>query len=188
MTRPWTNAPVGKPAALVDCLNAALPRLETARLILRPCRIDDWAQLEPIWTTERSIYIGGPMNAEDAWLDFAQSVASWLVRGTGSLTITLKDDDMPLGIVSIAQEFGDPETEIGWLLTEAAEGNGYATEAADALQNWGYDMLGRGNFVSYVHKDNRASHRAAARLGATPETTSHPPFADCVVYRHGGAT
>lgn len=183
MTQAWLNPPKGNPASRVAALNALLPVLETERLILRPCRIADWATLEPIWTTDRAKYMGGPMNGEDAWLDFNQCVASWLLRGTGPLTITLREDDTPLGIVLIAPEYGDPETELGWLLTKAAEGKGYATEAAAALRDWGFIELGSDSFSSFIDAKNTRSIRVAERLGATC-TGTHPAAADCLVYRY----
>ncbi|WP_438955079.1 GNAT family N-acetyltransferase [Cognatiyoonia sp.] len=179
----WLTPPIGSPALRVTALNAHLPVLETERLILRPCKIEDWATLETIWTTDRAKYIGGPMNGEDAWLDFNQSVASWLLRGTGPLTITLKDDETPLGLVLIAPEYGDPSTELCWLLTGAAEGNGYATEAARALRDWGFTELGPNGFCSFIYKDNAASLRVAARLGATRQG-DHPEHTDCAVFAY----
>jgi len=186
--------PTGSCAARVQRLNALLPRIETDRLILRPCLITDWPVLRPIWTSqERSVYIGGPMNEEDAWLDFNQCIASWLLRGTGPLTITLKggtnenSNNTPLGIVLIGVEYEDPEPELGWLLTEEAEGRGYATEAATALRDWGFAQLGRGAFVSYIASGNAASIRVAERLGASRDPVPLPQDPNCAVYRYDGA-
>lgn len=181
----WLTPPTGAAADLVANLDAMLPRLETDRLILRPARITDWPVLEPIWTTDRAEHIGGPMNGEDAWLDYNQCVASWLLRGTGPLVLTLKGDDTPLGLVLIAPEYGDPGPELGWLLTKEAEGMGYATEAASALRDWGYNMLGRGAFQSFIGKGNARSIRVAERLGATLAGT-HPTDDDVLIYSYGG--
>ena len=182
----WMTPRTGPARDIVAAIDAALPRIETERLILRAPRVEDWPVLEPIWTEDRAKYIGGPYNSEDAWLDWNAAVASWLLRGTGALTITLKDDT-PVGLVCLGAEHGDPEDELGWLLIEAAEGKGYATEAAAAMRDWALDTLGAGQFVSYVHQDNAASHKVARKLGAAPDPKGHPLFDDCVVYRHGGA-
>ena len=181
----WLTPPAGAAADLVARLNALLPRLETDRLILRAAQITDWPVLEPIWTTERAAHIGGPMNGEDAWLDFNQCVASWLLRGTGPLVMTAKDDDTPLGLVLIAPEYGDPSPELGWLLTAEAEGHGYATEAASALRDWGFDWLGRGAFASFIAADNARSINVAERLGAVA-AGPHPADASCLIYTYGG--
>lgn len=130
------------------------------------------------------------MNEEDAWLDFNQCVAGWLLRGTGPLTITLKnngDNNRVLGIVLIGVEYEDPEPELGWLLTQDAEGHGYATEAATALRDWGYSQLGRGAFVSYIAGGNAASMRVAERLGAWRDPVPLAQDPDCAVYRYDDA-
>lgn len=169
-------------ARLADCITP----LETERLLLRVPRLADWAVLEPIWTSERGKYIGGPMNAEDAWLDFSHLVASWILRGFGGLTILRKSDDTVIGLVLIEHEMGDPEPELGWLLTEDAEGHGYALEAASAMMPMARDLFGSGGFVSYIHQDNSRSIRLAEKLGAKADQDRHPGFAEGLVFRHGG--
>ena len=181
----WMAPRTGPAADIVMAIAKALPVLETERLVLRAPRVEDWPVLEPIWTEDRAKYIGGPYDGEDAWLDFNGAVASWLLRGTGALTIALKDDDSPIGLVVLGAEHGDPEDELGWLLIESAEGKGYATEAATAMRDWALQTLGGGNFVSYVHDDNAASHNVARKIGATPDPKGHPLYDNCTVYRHG---
>ena len=183
MTPAWTNPATPKAARLASAISDALPHIETARLILRPCKGSDWAHLEPIWTTECAVYIGGPMTPEDAWLDFTQCVAAWMLQGSGPLTITRKGDDTPLGLVLLCAEFGDPSPELGWLLREEAEGFGYATEAAIALRNWAFADLELDSFASFVDQSNAASIRVAEKLGAK-QTGVHPLADDCLVFTH----
>ncbi len=186
MIRPaWEMMPQGAAADRVAATCATLPRIETLRLVLRAPRLSDWATLEPIFTTDRAAHIGGPMSAEDAWLDFNQLVAGWILRGHGALTITLHSDDTPLGLVLLGHELGDPQAELGWLLTAEAEGQGYATEAATALRDWGFDLLGDAGFVSYIADDNTASHHVANRLGAQ-RIGHHPLASDVAIYGYGG--
>lgn len=182
--RPWFTPPEGMAKVAARAYTDPLPRIETDRLVLRAPRLEDWATLEPIWTTERGAYIGGPMSAEDAWLDFCQCVASWALRGIGWLTITQRKDSTVLGLVGVGQEYGDPEPEIGWMLTEEAEGHGYATEAAQAFLPLALKIVGSGKLVSYINRDNTASRRLAEKLGATPDTDPHPLYEDGMVYRH----
>ncbi len=178
---PWTQTPA-KGADQIAALTAAIPQIETARLILRAPRMLDWAVLEPIWTTDRAIHIGGPMDPEEAWLDFIQCVAGWLLRGIGALTITDKMTGEVFGLGVLGHEYGDPEPELGWLLTEAAEGNGYATEAAAALRELGQQIYGDA-LASYVAEGNTASVRVAEKLGGRKSGT-HPLDAEVGVYRY----
>lgn len=187
----WLTPPAGPAAARAEALAAALPRIETERLILRAPALADWPVLEPIWTTDRSRYIDGPYDGESAWLDFTQAVATWLLRGFGPLTITSKTDGAVLGLVVLGFEHGDPEPELGWLLTAGAEGQGYATEAARALLPEALALFGAGGFVSYIDPANHRSSRIAERLGARRDPSAEAVFAGtadpCQVWRHGGA-
>ena len=178
---PWTQTPA-KGADQIAALTSAIPQIETARLVLRAPRMSDWAVLEPIWTTDRAIHIGGPMDPEEAWLDFNQCVAGWLLRGIGALTITDKMTGEVLGLAMLGHEYGDPEPELGWLLTEAAECNGYATEAAEALLSLGRAIYGDA-LVSYVADGNTASVRVAEKLGGRKSGT-HPLDTEVAVYRY----
>lgn len=172
----------------IDALTAAVPTMETERLILRIPRLSDWSVLESIFTTDQGKFIGGPFSPQDAWLDFNQLIASWLLRGYGALTIQRKSDDAILGLVLLTQEFGDPETELGWLLTAEAEGHGYATEAARALHETGVRLFGANGFVSYIDAANTRSINLATRLGATCDAAPHPASDSCLVFRHTEST
>ncbi|WP_373635180.1 GNAT family N-acetyltransferase [Yoonia sp. SS1-5] len=173
----WTKAPING-AQQIALLQAAVPVIETARLTLRLPQIDDWAILEPIWTSDRSRHFGGPFTPEDAWLDFNQLVAGWVLRGHGALTICTKDGAVQ-GMVLLGHEFGDPDAELGWLLTADAEGHGYASEAAAALLPLCRKIYGA-DFVSYIAEANTASIRIAERLGAIKDAP-HPRRSDDVV-------
>jgi len=178
---PWTQTPeMG--AEQIAALAAVIPEIETARLVLRLPRIGDWHILEPIWTTDRGIHIGGPMDPEDAWLDFNQCVAGWILRGHGALTITDKETGDVLGLAILGHEFGDPDPELGWLVTEAAEGKGYATESATALRDIGRRLYGK-RLASYIADGNTASTRVAEKLGGRKDGT-HPLDAEVAIYRY----
>ena len=71
-----------------------------------------------------------------------------------------------LGLAGFFFDYGDSELELGWLLTEAAEGHGIAFEAATALREYGFAALGPTEFVSFVNVENTRSVALAERLGA----------------------
>jgi RimJ/RimL family protein N-acetyltransferase len=185
MTRPWLN-PLPADVARRAALAAVLPRIETARLVLRAPRIEDWEVLEPIWTETRSWTPDHGTDPEEAWLDFAQIVASWMLRGYGPLTITARDGGQVLGLLAVDHEYGDPEPELGWFLTADAEGKGYATEAARAALPWLTGVFGDGGFVAYVDPTNARSDAVAERLGGRRDTAAEAALAEPVrVWRFG---
>ena len=178
---PWTQTPA-KGEAQIAAITAAVPDITTDRLTLRMPRLSDWPMLGPIWTTDRAIHIGGPMSAEDAWLDFNQCVAGWILRGHGAMTICDKTTGDVLGLAVLGHEYGDPDPELGWLLTAEAEGKGYATEAAAALKMLGQQIYGDA-LASYIADGNAASARVADRLGAV-KSGVHPADAAVAIYRY----
>ncbi|MDI3336567.1 GNAT family N-acetyltransferase [Defluviimonas aestuarii] len=185
MIRPWEQPPTGPAAALAGALSALIPVIETARLRLRApriCDFDDWAAIE---CDERGRYIGGPMSREDAWLDFTQATATWLLRGHGLWTVEGKADGALLGFVLLGFEPGDREPELGYLFSAAAEGKGLAHEAALAARAHAFGALGWDTQVSYIDHGNDRSVRLAERLGATRDHAAEAAFDEPVlVYRH----
>ena len=182
---PHEVPPSGPSAMFAEGLRARLPVLQTERLTLRAPVLEDFATYADILMSDRAAYMDGPFDRETAWLDFTSSVSNWLLRGHGGLTITDRATGHVLGLVLLGHEMGDPERELGWLLTDSAEGKGYATEAATALRDWGIGELGGENFVSYIASGNAASIAVAERLGAR-KAGHHPASGDVDVYRYGG--
>jgi RimJ/RimL family protein N-acetyltransferase len=183
-TFPCEQPSTGAAAAIAAGLAARIPELETPRLRLRAPRIGDFAAYAAIATTERGVHMGGPMSREAAWLDFAQLVAWWLLRGYGVWSVERRADGRLIGFLPLDHEFGDPEPEIGWLLLPEAEGQGFATEAATAARRLAFERLGFGTLVSYVDRTNHRSVGVAERLGARREAATHPLDGDVLVFRH----
>lgn len=176
---PWEMPPVGAPAALAATLAAGLPRLVTERLSLRAPEIADFDAYARIFLSDRWHDEGG-RTREDAWLDFAQMVAGWMLRGMGLMAIDKRGGEH-VGFVVLNHEYGDAHAEVGWMLNDGSEGNGYATEAARAALRFAFGSLRLKGLVSYIAPSNTASIRVAERLGAqlAPETES-----GCLVFRH----
>ena len=178
--------PTGQAAVLADALGALVPVIETTRLRLRAPTLAGYPAYEAVFMSQRSVHIGGPFSIEDAFKDFCQAVAGWMLRGAGAWTITVPGDEAALGWIYLWQEFGDPEPELGWVLTEAAEGHGYAVEAARAVLPSALTLCGSGGVVSYIDAANHRSARIALALGAVrdPEAEAAMGDADLHIYRH----
>ena len=67
---------------------------------------------------------------------FCHDIAGWALFGHGALTIELRPTGECVGQVGINHGRLFPEKELGWLLYDRHEGQGYATEAAKALRDW----------------------------------------------------
>lgn len=142
-----------------------LPTLKTPRLILRAPRAADFDVYARIASSDRGKFLGGPMDREAAWLDFAQMTSTWLLHGHGLWTIGHAGGIA--GFVVLGFEPGDAEPELGFMLAEEAEGQGIAFEAAQAVLDHAFTGLGWTTLVSYIDPDNTRSAALAAHLGAT---------------------
>lgn len=205
MIRSWERPATGAAGALAARLAGQVPVLVTGRLRLRAPRIGDFGAYAGILMSDRAAGLGGPFDREGAWDDFCQAVAGWMLRGMGVWTIETRAAGTPagethagethagetlaggelLGFGYLWQEYGDPEPEIGWILTEAAEGKGYAREAAEAIRAHGFGPLGLATVVSYVDPGNSRSAAVAERLGAVRDPRAEAALGAFVrVYRH----
>jgi RimJ/RimL family protein N-acetyltransferase len=175
---PWEVPPEGPAAEVVAALAARLPVLETPRLVLRAPALADFDAYAAILCGPDTAHLGGPFDREAAWGDFCTYVAGWLLRGSGLWTVTLRDSGAVLGFVLVGMEYGDAEPELGYLFTEAAQGHGYATEAAAAARDHALDALALPSLVSYVAPEHDRSAAVARRLGARRDGAAERAFAD----------
>lgn len=155
-------------AALAERLAAALPHITTDRLVLRAPALADFATYAEIACGPRGTGLGGPMAHGEAWYDFTSMVGGWLLRGHGLWSIERREDGALLGFVLIGCEPGDEDHELGFLLTEVAEGHGYAEEAAKAAHVFARDTLALPSLISDIVPDNTRSIALARRLRAKP--------------------
>ncbi|AFY89621.1 N-acetyltransferase [Chroococcidiopsis cubana CCALA 043] len=63
--------------------------------------------------------------------------------------------------------------EIGWHLKKSAWGNGYATEAARAILNYGFNILKLPTIYSVARPENTTSIRVMQRLNMIPIGRTH---------------
>ena len=161
-------------------------RLETERLILRPPTPADVPALTTFYCSKRSQYAGGFVPQAKAWSNAVAMLGHWQVRGYGLWTVTEKQNDTALGLVGPYYPDGRPETEIGWVLFEGAEGRGIAFEAAEAAIADARDRLGWSDIVPYIAEQNDRSIALAKRLGAKldPDAVQPSPDKPCLVFRH----
>lgn len=109
---------------MTELLTSA-PILETERLILRGPVRSDLTQFTRFVTCSPTMKKQEEtVSSEEAWFGF--------------FTLTLHGGHLPLGRVRLLKHSNWPEVELAWHLFEGAEGNGYATEAAQAVRYWAY--------------------------------------------------
>jgi ribosomal-protein-alanine N-acetyltransferase len=142
--------------------------LETSRLLLRKFTLKDAEALE--------LCLGDPIAMEfyPAALD-RQGVEGWIQRnldryerdGHGLWAMVLKDSDQVIGDCgcTVQEVEGKKEVEVGCHVRRDLWGRGYATEAARACMEYGFNKLGAKGVISMIRPPNIPSRRVAEKNG-----------------------
>ena len=129
-------------------------------------------------------YLGGPVDAGNAWHWLLAAIGHWTVRGFGQFALDEKMNGAFCGVAGLIRHFDWPELELGWRVFREHQGRGYATEAARGIRTHAYEALGAKTLVSYIDPDNVPSKRVAERLGAHHDGTITLRGRPAEVYRH----
>ena len=144
------------------------PVIETERLILRVPRIEDFDAYAAMGEdVENMRFIGGALPRAAAWRKFLQMPGAGVLQGYAMFAVIEKANGRWLGQLGPWQPEGWPGTEVGWAFDRAAQGKGFATEAAFAAIDWAFEQLGWDEVIHSIHPDNHASQALARRVGST---------------------
>jgi len=141
------------------------PILETARLILRPYTEDDIADLMPLIGAREvavnTLRIPYPYTEQDAREFIATTQSGNLVRRA----VTLRSDARLIGGVGLNTDERHHHAELGYWLGVPFWGQGYATEAARAMVQYGFGHLRLNRIFATHFGHNPASGRVLQKLG-----------------------
>ncbi len=145
-----------------------IPTLETPRLILRSFRITDWDAYAAMEAKPAvRAYRGGNLyDRVQSFTAMQQLIGQWGLRGYGVFALELRAGGAFAGLAGVLHPADWPEPEIAYSLDEPFWGQGLATEAAGAVRDWAFDRFQFPRLVSFIMRENVASQRVAARLGA----------------------
>ncbi len=157
----------------IFCLPPMVPILETARLLLRGHRLNDFAACAAMWADPVvTRHIGGkPLTEEEAWTKFLRYVGHWDLLGFGYWVVEEKTTGKFVGEIGFADYKRDLQTtlghlpEIGWVLASQCHGKGYATEAVLAALAWGDRHFQDPRTCCIINPDNLPSIRVAEKCG-----------------------
>lgn len=163
-----------------------IPVIETERLRLRGPKLSDFDIWADCAASERSRFIGGPMDRGLAWRSFCHLTGHWVHRGFSTFIFADKVTDAPYGMAGPWFPEGWPEPEIGWTVWAAqAEGKGYAYEAARAARGWAYASLGWQTAISLIMPDNLRSQALAGRMDCSRDGDfHHATYGAMQIWRH----
>ena len=149
------------------------PTLSTPRLTLRPFRPDDAPDVRRLAgdpaVAAKTLNIPHPYDegVAETWIAGHQEAydAGRLV----SLAVTRTEDGALLGAVSLELTPEHVRGELGYWIGRAHWGRGYATEAAEALMRFGFEMLRLVRVTAHIMSSNPASGRVLLKIGMARE-------------------
>ena len=136
--------------------------IQTTRLTLRPLEITDAEILHRIYQTEdilRYFPATTPPSLEKIQRYIISQQEHWDKHGYGNWGIVPDDEGQIVGWAGLQFLPELDEVEVGYLLDKPFWGNGFATEAALASIQFGFENCSLDHLIALVHPENLASRR-----------------------------
>lgn len=166
--------------------------LRTQRLLLRSWRDADLPVFATMCTDPEVMEFLSPMRepgAVEAWV--SRLKAHWREHGFGRWVVELPGEASFIGVVGLAwnpyEAHFTPAVEIAWRLARPYWGKGFASEAAGAALDYGFDRLGLAEIVAMTVPANLRSRRVMERLGMSRDPADdydHPNIPSGPLKRH----
>jgi RimJ/RimL family protein N-acetyltransferase len=141
--------------------------LETTRLQLRPCQIEDIQLAHTLWTNDNIRYFlfdNRVISYEETQSFVEDSLANFAQYGYGLWLVLIHEIEHPIGFAGfLPSEQGIPSLIYG--IHPDYWGNGYATEAASAVLSYVLETLALPKVRADVDEPNMASVRVLEKLG-----------------------
>ena len=156
-----------------------LRSLETDRLLLRRSRAEDATVVRNLWTErDHRVPLHRHLDAEGRPTigDIARDLEAKRTQvGLALLSVIRRDTDTVIGYCGLTANGNGSvdEPELAFELSRAEHGNGFATEAAQAVVDWA-DAAGYPRLWAGVWEWNTASRRVLAKVGFAEAGESGP--------------
>lgn len=147
--------------------------LKTERLLLRPLGVNDlYSTHEYAGNEENAKYMmflpnenldetkKFLINASDEWAKSNPAFYEFAI---------ITDGNRHIGAISIYLNESCSEGELGWIIHKDFWGNGYASEAAEAIKDFAINELKLKKLIAHCDSRNTASFRVMERIGMTLE-------------------
>src|SRR5690554_1732839 len=154
--------------------------IRTARLLLRPHLESDLDDLVPFHSDPNiTRYIPWPVrNREDTRMSLLARLDKGTVAAEGEwliLAIVHAAENRVIGEVLLKRGSDAEGTgELGYVVAASHQGQGLATEAAEAMLRLAFEEFGLERVTARIDEPNAASRRMIARLGFTEESRAEP--------------
>ncbi len=141
--------------------------IKTKRLIIREFEVQDWQAVYE-YTSDSNVmkYIPeGVFNEEEA--------RKFVSENSGDkakyFPVVLLNNNIVIGHIVFHPCFGDHTYEIGWVFNPNYYNNGYASEAAEAVLDYGFKEMKLHRIIATCQPENIGSYRVMEKIGMRRE-------------------
>ena len=145
--------------------------LESERLYIKNPEAADFDNLSQIQTDPivmKYIRSGRPYTPEEVNESLGKSIAHFQKYGYGFGTTFTKEDNKLVGwagLIHLDYDDTQPEHEIGCILAKEVWGQGYGTELARAMVEWGFQNINIDKIFASIHPNHIVSQRTSEKIG-----------------------
>lgn len=151
--------------------------IKTNRLVIREFEIQDWqAVYEYTSNPDVMKYIPEGVFNEEAAKKFVSENSGEKAK---HYPVILQSENTVIGHIAFHQYFGDHTYEIGWVLNPKYYNNGYASEAAKAILDYGFNEMKLHRIIATCQPENIPSYRVMEKIGMRREGY----FKKCIPYK-----
>ena len=169
-----------------------MAELATDRLLLRQWRPEDLDPFAALGADPEVMRYFPSTHDRERSEEVAREFASAIDElGWGFWAVEVRHGAPFIGFVGLGEPGFEahfmPAVEVGWRLAREHWGQGYATEAARAAVEFGFDQLGLDEIVAMSAPANARSRRVMERLGMTHDPADdfdHPRLPPGPLKRH----
>ena len=148
-----------------------VPRIATARLMLREFRLSDFdAYAENLADPVATEHLSGIADRRTAWRSFAAGAGFWMLHGAGWWGVELTGTGELVGTVGAFFRETSPELELGWTVYRRFWRQGFASEAAAAALAYGFEKHKPRRVIAHISAANAASVGVSQKIGMHYET------------------
>lgn len=182
-----TEVPVG---ALDPPAKFAKTSIETDRLLLRPCRMEDADALTNLMTPEISKWVAAwptPLLKQDTQGILRNTIEAMQQGAVFATVVECKESGNIIGWCKL--DLADDCAELGYWIGTAFQRKGFAMELSQGAISFAFDQLGMTSVRAGAQVGNAASLALLAKLGMTQDgveavwALARQRFEDCAFWR-----
>lgn len=144
--------------------------IQTTRLTIRPYTLDDLDALDAFLSDAETLsFWPRPYTREETRGSVERNMKSSAENGFGRWAVVLKESGLVIGLCGIVrmETNGHEVNDLGYIFHRDYWGKGYATEAAQAMLKYGFEVFKLDTITANMPWNHDASRRVAEHIGMT---------------------